>query len=68
MIDALIIQQTYKTAEIREEWRPYQASWKAHHPGWEYRFWTDQDNRSLIATAGFTPTWIMNASSHWMRC
>jgi mannosyltransferase OCH1-like enzyme len=24
-----------------------QASWRAVHPDWEYRLWTDADNRAL---------------------
>ena len=53
----MIIHQTYKTTEIREDWLPYQASWKTHHPDCDYRFWTDEDNRELISThyAWFLP-------------
>ncbi len=46
-----IIHQTWKTRDIprhiyREEWMD---SWRRHHPDWEYRLWTDADNRRLIA-------------------
>ena len=46
-----IIHQTWKTHDIpreiyRAEWI---ESWKRCHPDWEYRFWTDADNRRLIA-------------------
>jgi len=26
-----------------EEFRRYQESWRAHHPGWEFNFWTDDN-------------------------
>ena len=26
------------------------ASWKRNHPGWEYRLWTDKQNREFIRT------------------
>lgn len=46
-----IIHQSWKTKEIpydiyRKEWV---ESWKRHHPDWEYRLWTDEDNREFIA-------------------
>jgi len=46
-----IIHQTWKTIDIprdiyRAEWT---ESWTRHHPDWEYRLWTDADNRRLIA-------------------
>jgi len=45
-----IIHQTWKTKDIpfdvyKREWV---ASWAERHPGWEYRLWTDEDNRCLI--------------------
>jgi hypothetical protein len=43
------IHQSWKTAEVPERWRPLQRSWPERHPSWEYRFWTDRDNRALIA-------------------
>ena len=45
-----IIHQTWRTGEIPERWKDYQASWQREHPGWAYRLWTDQANRELIAT------------------
>ena len=26
----------------------WQASWRKHHPDWEYRLWTDRDNRAFL--------------------
>ena len=44
----LIIHQTWKTSEIPHHWQPHQQSWQRQHPQWEYRLWTDADNRRLI--------------------
>ncbi len=44
-----IIHQTWKTREIPALWASAQESWPALHPGWEYRFWTDQDLLDLVA-------------------
>jgi mannosyltransferase OCH1-like enzyme len=54
-----IIHQTWKTSEIPDHWKEYQASWRRAHPGWEYRLWTDRDSRELIATRHpwFLPTY-----------
>jgi hypothetical protein len=35
---------------VPERWQPYQRSWQVNHPDWEYRLWTDADNRALVAT------------------
>eukprot|EP00039_Didymoeca_costata_P020503 m.341483 g.341483 ORF g.341483 m.341483 type:complete len:322 (-) comp20145_c0_seq1:34-999(-) len=43
-----IIHQTYKTAELPAAWKDSPALWKKFHPGWEYKLWTDVDNRKLI--------------------
>ncbi len=42
-----IIHQSYKTPAhpYPHEW---QESWQTNHPDWEYRFYTDADNRSLV--------------------
>lgn len=42
------VHQTWKTDQIPEAWRPYQASWTTAQPHWQYRLWTDTDNRQLI--------------------
>ncbi len=44
-----IIHQTWKDQNVPAVWRPFQASWSRHHPGWEYRLWTDSDNRRFLA-------------------
>ena len=43
-----IIHQTWKTNQIPDAWVEWQQSWLKHHPGWEYRLWTDEDNRRFI--------------------
>lgn len=43
-----IIHQTWKDAEVPAQWRPYQESWRARHPGWEHRLWTDADLHAFI--------------------
>ena len=45
-----ILHQTWKTPTLPPEWVPFAESWKSFHPGWEYRFWTDDDNRALVAS------------------
>ena len=53
------IHQTWKTAEVPAVWAPYQASWIAMHPEWQYDLWTDAANRALIAEryAWFLPVY-----------
>lgn len=43
-----IIHQTWKTAEVPAAFAAMQASWRAHHPGWRYRLWTDEDLLRLV--------------------
>jgi mannosyltransferase OCH1-like enzyme len=43
-----IIHQTWKDLSVPEHWKPSQEAWKAYHPDWEYRLWTDDDLRNLI--------------------
>jgi len=44
-----IIHQTWKTDEVPPKWQGFARSWCEQHPGWEYRLWTDADNRAFIA-------------------
>lgn len=44
-----ILHQTWKTRDIPEHLRHFAQTWRTHHPDWEYRLWTDQDNRDFIA-------------------
>lgn len=45
-----VIHQTWKSAELEQPFKSFQASWRLHHPEWEYRFWTDQDLDVLVQT------------------
>lgn len=53
------IHQTWKTEQVPGDWLAYQASWTSRHPLWQYRLWTDTDNRRLIEEryAWFLPTY-----------
>ncbi|QDT07304.1 Glycosyltransferase sugar-binding region containing DXD motif protein [Rubripirellula lacrimiformis] len=44
-----ILHQTWKDDNVPEHFAECVQSWKTHHPDWQYRLWTDQDNRQLIA-------------------
>ena len=43
-----LIHQTWKDADVPPKWRAWADSWKRHNPGWEYRLWTDADNREFL--------------------
>jgi hypothetical protein len=43
-----VIHQSWKTLEPPPEWRFCVESWRRHHPGWEYRMWTDEACRELV--------------------
>lgn len=53
-----ILHQTWKTGDVPQEWRVFARSWLEMHPGWEYRLWTDEDNRAFVAEHyhGLLPT------------
>jgi len=44
-----IIHQTYKDTNLPEGWKDTPSEWKKMHPGWEYKFWTDETARAFIA-------------------
>ena len=43
-----IIHQTWKNETVPEEWKLSPEMWKKHHPEYEYRLWTDENNRNFI--------------------
>ena len=43
-----IIHQSWKDDSIPQQYKAWQESWQLSHPEWEYRLWTDSDNRDLI--------------------
>ncbi|GAM86991.1 hypothetical protein ANO11243_050120 [Dothideomycetidae sp. 11243] len=55
-----IIHQTYKTAQIPEQWLEAQHSCqKLHQTGWQHMFWTDEDADNFLAIhyPWFLPTY-----------
>ena len=49
------LHQTWKSAELPAPFCDFQARWRALHPGWTYRLWTDADNDHFVRT--HYPTW-----------
>ena len=45
-----IIHQSWKHVDVKEDFLVWSSSWKKVNPGHEYWFWTDEDNRELVAT------------------
>ncbi|KAL7545841.1 hypothetical protein ACHAWF_009190 [Thalassiosira exigua] len=44
-----IIHQSYKSLDtLPEKWADTPSRWKELHPTFEYKFWSDDDNRNLI--------------------
>ncbi len=43
-----IIHQTYRNNSIPSEFIKFRNSWIEKHPDWEYRLWTDGENRTFI--------------------
>jgi inositol phosphorylceramide mannosyltransferase catalytic subunit len=43
-----IIHQSWKTSTVPEAFRGFQERWRALHPGYEYRLWTDEDNAAFV--------------------
>jgi mannosyltransferase OCH1-like enzyme len=44
-----VIHQSWKDQEVPARWIPFQRSWRELNPEYDYRFWTDADNRRLVA-------------------
>lgn len=43
-----LIHQAWVDTDVPTRWRKWKDSWRRHHPGWEYRLWTDADSRSFL--------------------
>jgi inositol phosphorylceramide mannosyltransferase catalytic subunit len=43
-----IIHQTWKDENIPTEFIPFMASWKKHHPDWQFILWTDEMNKKFV--------------------
>ena len=44
-----IIHQSWRTRNLEPFQQQWQKTWLQNHPTWTYMFWTDKDNRDLIA-------------------
>lgn len=44
-----IIHQTWKNSTVPPHWQASQDGWKKYHPDWEYKLWTDEDNRAFVS-------------------
>jgi len=44
-----ILHQTWKTDDVPKVFAKYVESWKENHLDWEYRLWTDEENRRFIS-------------------
>jgi mannosyltransferase OCH1-like enzyme len=50
---SIYIHQTWKTHTVPEKWKQSQRQWEqfaTEHNSFEYKLWSDDDNRELIAT------------------
>jgi mannosyltransferase OCH1-like enzyme/UDP:flavonoid glycosyltransferase YjiC (YdhE family)/glycosyltransferase involved in cell wall biosynthesis len=63
-----IIHQTWKDLRVPQEFTAFQRTWQVQHPSWEYRLWTDVDNREFLRQnyAWFLPIYD-NYPEHIMR-
>ncbi len=43
-----ILHQTWKDKNLPADLLAYRQTWQTHHPTWEFRLWTDADNREFI--------------------
>jgi mannosyltransferase OCH1-like enzyme len=43
-----IIHQTWRDANLPEPFARLAETWRAHHPHWQWRLWTDTDNRAFV--------------------
>ena len=43
-----ILHQTWKDENLPAHLQAFRQTWQTHHPTWEFRLWTDLDNRELI--------------------
>jgi inositol phosphorylceramide mannosyltransferase catalytic subunit len=57
-----IIHQTWKDERIPVPLQKLAETWKQNHPGWEYRLWTDRENRDFLNT--FYPAFLARYDSY----
>ncbi|MGW4412733.1 glycosyltransferase [Nonomuraea sp. NPDC004702] len=44
-----VIHQAWVDTKVPTRWQKWVDSWRRHHPGWDYRLWTDPESRSFLA-------------------
>lgn len=44
-----VIHQTWRDADLPAPFALLAESWRRHHPQWQWRLWTDADNRAFVA-------------------
>ena len=59
-----ILHQTWKDSRVPHVFAGCVASWRANHPDWEYRLWTDDDNRGFIAEHY---AWFLETYDHYPK-
>lgn len=60
-----IVHQSWKTATPPDQMREWSESWQRLNPGYEYRLWTDEDNRAFIAEHY---PWCVGHGIPWFNC
>lgn len=60
-----IIHQSWKNVNIPEDFKKWSMSWKSKNPAWEYWFWTDEDNRELVAS--YYPEYLDVYNTMWVE-
>lgn len=43
-----VIHQTWRDVDLPAPFARLAETWRAHHPGWQWRLWTDADNRAFV--------------------
>lgn len=63
-----ILHQTWKEEELPQNLASLSLTWKTFHPDWEFRLWTDEDNREFLRNhySWFLPIYD-NYPEHIMR-
>jgi mannosyltransferase OCH1-like enzyme len=44
-----LIHQTWRDTDLPAPFARLAETWRRHHPGWQWRLWTDEDNRAFVA-------------------
>ena len=44
-----VIHQTWRDADLPAPFAQLAETWRRHHPAWQWRLWTDADNRAFVA-------------------